>query len=45
MSRTPLWTVAEVAHALGLSGDFPNTAIASKVHNGSLMPLSRLAQR
>src|SRR5215470_8030918 len=27
MSKTPLWTVAEVARALGLSGDFPDTAI------------------
>src|SRR6201999_327794 len=27
MSRTPLWTVAEVARALGLAGDFPDTAI------------------
>jgi UDP-N-acetylmuramoyl-tripeptide--D-alanyl-D-alanine ligase len=27
MSRTPLWTVAEAARALGLSGDFPATAI------------------
>lgn len=27
MSKTPLWTVAEVARALGLSGDFPETAI------------------
>ena len=27
MSQKPLWTVAEVARALGLSGDFPNTAI------------------
>jgi UDP-N-acetylmuramoyl-tripeptide--D-alanyl-D-alanine ligase len=27
MSKTPLWTVAEVARALGLSGSFPDTAI------------------
>ncbi len=27
MSATPLWTIAEVARALGLSGDFPDTAI------------------
>ena len=27
MSKTPLWTVAEVARALRLSGDFPDTAI------------------
>jgi UDP-N-acetylmuramoyl-tripeptide--D-alanyl-D-alanine ligase len=27
MSQRPLWTVAEVARALGLSGDFPDTAI------------------
>ena len=27
MSQTPLWTVAEVARALGLSGDFPDTVI------------------
>jgi UDP-N-acetylmuramoyl-tripeptide--D-alanyl-D-alanine ligase len=27
MSRTPLWTIAEVARALGLSGTFPETAI------------------
>jgi UDP-N-acetylmuramoyl-tripeptide--D-alanyl-D-alanine ligase len=27
MSRTPLWTVAEVARALGLSGDFPDAPI------------------
>src|SRR5215469_13545111 len=27
MSKTPLWTVAEVAQALGLSGDFPATGI------------------
>src|SRR5947207_15228751 len=27
MSSAPLWTVAGVARALGLSGDFPETAI------------------
>ncbi len=27
MSVTPLWTIAEVAHALGASGDFPDTPI------------------
>ena len=27
MSRTPLWTIAEVARALGLAGRFPQTAI------------------
>ena len=27
MTKAPLWTVAEVAHALGLAGDFPETAI------------------
>src|SRR5438067_6739643 len=27
MSAAPLWTVAEVARALGLSGEFPNTPI------------------
>jgi UDP-N-acetylmuramoyl-tripeptide--D-alanyl-D-alanine ligase len=27
MSQKPLWTIAEVARTLGLSGDFPNTAI------------------
>jgi UDP-N-acetylmuramoyl-tripeptide--D-alanyl-D-alanine ligase len=27
MSRTPLWTIAEVARALGLAGRFPETAI------------------
>src|SRR4029453_19352355 len=27
MSATPLWTVAEVARALGLTGSFPDTAI------------------
>jgi UDP-N-acetylmuramoyl-tripeptide--D-alanyl-D-alanine ligase len=27
MSQRPLWTVAEVARALGLSGDFPDTTI------------------
>ena len=27
MSTTPLWTVAEVARALGLSGEFPDTPI------------------
>jgi UDP-N-acetylmuramoyl-tripeptide--D-alanyl-D-alanine ligase len=27
MSQTPLWTIAEVARALGLSGSFPDTAI------------------
>ena len=27
MSKTPLWTIAEVAKALGLSGDFPATEI------------------
>src|SRR5439155_18546560 len=27
MSTTPLWTIAEVAHALGLSGDYPDTPI------------------
>jgi UDP-N-acetylmuramoyl-tripeptide--D-alanyl-D-alanine ligase len=27
MSRTPLWTIAEVARALGLTGRFPETAI------------------
>jgi UDP-N-acetylmuramoyl-tripeptide--D-alanyl-D-alanine ligase len=27
MTKAPLWTVAEVARALGLSGDFPQTAI------------------
>src|SRR6516165_12298180 len=27
MSKTPLWTVAEVARALRLPGDFPDTAI------------------
>src|SRR5438270_9051989 len=27
MSTTPLWTIAEVARALGLSGEFPNTPI------------------
>jgi len=27
MSRTPLWTIAEVARALGLAEDFPETAI------------------
>jgi UDP-N-acetylmuramoyl-tripeptide--D-alanyl-D-alanine ligase len=27
MSKTPLWTVAEVAQALGVSGGFPDTAI------------------
>ena len=27
MTKAPLWTVAEVAHALGLSGDFPDIAI------------------
>src|SRR6476620_10019664 len=27
MTTMPLWTVAEVARALGLSGDFPETAI------------------
>ncbi len=28
MTKAPLWTVAEAAHALGLSGDFPDSAIA-----------------
>ncbi len=27
MSKAPLWTVAEAAKALGLSGDFPATGI------------------
>jgi UDP-N-acetylmuramoyl-tripeptide--D-alanyl-D-alanine ligase len=27
MSKAPLWTIAEVAQALGVSGDFPDTAI------------------
>jgi UDP-N-acetylmuramoyl-tripeptide--D-alanyl-D-alanine ligase len=27
MSATPLWTIAEVARALGLSGDYPDTPI------------------
>jgi UDP-N-acetylmuramoyl-tripeptide--D-alanyl-D-alanine ligase len=27
MMKAPLWTVAEVARALGLTGDFPDTAI------------------
>jgi UDP-N-acetylmuramoyl-tripeptide--D-alanyl-D-alanine ligase len=27
MSTTPLWTIAEVARALGLSGNFPDTSI------------------
>jgi UDP-N-acetylmuramoyl-tripeptide--D-alanyl-D-alanine ligase len=27
MSATPLWTIAEAARALGLSGEFPETAI------------------
>jgi UDP-N-acetylmuramoyl-tripeptide--D-alanyl-D-alanine ligase len=27
MSKTPLWTVAELARTLGLSGSFPDTAI------------------
>ncbi len=27
MSATPLWTIAEVARALGLSGEFPDTPI------------------
>src|SRR5258705_3617284 len=27
MSTTPLWTIAEVAHALGLSGEYPDTLI------------------
>src|SRR5262245_49659785 len=27
MSKAPLWTVAEAAKALGLSGDFPATEI------------------
>jgi UDP-N-acetylmuramoyl-tripeptide--D-alanyl-D-alanine ligase len=27
MSRTPLWTIAEVARALGLSGEYPETSI------------------
>ena len=27
MSRTPLWTIAEAARALGLTGRFPETAI------------------
>ena len=27
MSGAPLWTIAEVARALGLSGNFPDTAI------------------
>ena len=27
MSAAPLWTIAEVAKALGLSGTFPDTAI------------------
>jgi UDP-N-acetylmuramoyl-tripeptide--D-alanyl-D-alanine ligase len=27
MTKAPIWTVAEVAHALGLSGQFPDTAI------------------
>ena len=27
MSTTPLWTIAEVARALGLSGEFPDTPI------------------
>jgi UDP-N-acetylmuramoyl-tripeptide--D-alanyl-D-alanine ligase len=27
MTKAPLWTVAEVAHALGLSGEFPDTGI------------------
>src|SRR5271156_4162288 len=27
MSATPLWTIAEVARALGVAGEFPNTPI------------------
>ena len=27
MSTTPLWTIAEVARALGLAGEFPDTPI------------------
>src|SRR6201996_1881976 len=27
MSKAPLWTIAEIARALGVSGDFPATAI------------------
>ena len=27
MNASPLWTIAEVARALGLSGNFPETAI------------------
>src|SRR5215211_2576520 len=25
MSKTPIWTIAEAAHALGLAGEFPDT--------------------
>ena len=27
MSAVPLWTIAEVARALGVAGEFPNAAI------------------
>jgi UDP-N-acetylmuramoyl-tripeptide--D-alanyl-D-alanine ligase len=27
MTKAPLWTVAEVAHALGLAGEFPDTPV------------------
>ena len=27
MSTTPIWTIAEAAHALGLAGEYPDTPI------------------
>src|SRR4051812_8230581 len=37
MSSRPLWTIAEVARALGLSGDFPDTRIYSVTQDSRLV--------
>ena len=37
MNARPLWTVAEVGRALGLSGDFPDTAISFVTQDSRLV--------
>jgi UDP-N-acetylmuramoyl-tripeptide--D-alanyl-D-alanine ligase len=37
MSTAPLWTIAEIARALGVSGDFPATAIGSVTQDSRLV--------
>ena len=45
MSAKPLWTIAEVAKALGIAGNFPETAIDFVTQDSRLIKPSACSWR